>query len=143
MVDRTLILRKISELDEYLGQLQEYRSLTAGKYLGDWKTQRIVERTLQMAIETCLDVASHLVSDRGWRTPDGYADTFRVLAENKAIGKSLLPKLERMAGFRNVVVHRYDRIDAAIVVDLLKKHLVDFVAFETAVIKVLNRERDG
>jgi len=141
VVDRTLLLRKISELDEYVGQLQEYRDLTARKYLGDWKTQRIVERTLQMAIETCLDIASHLVSDRGWRAPEGYADTFRVLAENKVIGKGLLPKLERMAGFRNVVVHHYDRVDATIVVDLLKKHLVDFVAFEQAIIKVLKRER--
>jgi uncharacterized protein YutE (UPF0331/DUF86 family) len=137
MVDRTLILRKFSELDEYLGQLQEYQNLTARKYHGDWKTQRIVDRTLQMAIETCLDIASHLVSDRGWRTPDGYADTFRVLAENKVIGRGLLPKLERMAGFRNVIVHHYDRVDAAIVVDLLQKHLTDFVAFQKAIIKGL------
>lgn len=94
-----------------------------------------------MAIETCLDIAGHIVSDRGWRTPDGYADTFRVLAENKAIGRSLLPKLERMAGFRNVGVHHYDKVDATIVVDLLQKHLVDFVAFEKAIINVLKRER--
>jgi uncharacterized protein YutE (UPF0331/DUF86 family) len=31
----------------------------------DWKTQRIVDRTLQIAIEACLDVASHVVADRG------------------------------------------------------------------------------
>jgi uncharacterized protein YutE (UPF0331/DUF86 family) len=90
-----------------------------------------------MAIETCLDIAGHIVSDRGWRTPEGYADTFRVLAENKALGKGLLPRLERMAGFRNIVVHHYDKVDAAIVVGLLNKRLKDFEAFKKAVLRLL------
>lgn len=137
MVDRVLILRKIGELDEYLTQLREYRGLSVRKYASDWRTQRIVERTLQMAIETCLDVAGHLVSDRGWRTPDGYADTFRVLAENKVIGSGLLRRLEKMAGFRNVVVHRYDKVDAEIVVDILHKRLGDFEALKKAILRLL------
>lgn len=137
MVDTTLLLRKISELDEYVDQLQEYRTVSVRRYAADWKTQRIVERTLQMAIETCLDLAGHIVSDQGWRAPDGYADLFKVLAEKKAIGKALLPRLEKMARFRNVIVHRYDRVDAAIVVEILKKHVQDFTAFKKAVLKLI------
>lgn len=137
MVDRALLLRKISELDEYLGQLQEYRDLTVKKYAADWKTQRIVERTLQMAIEICLDIAGHVVSDQEWRTPESNADTFKVLAENKAISKVLFPKLESMARFRNVVVHHYDKIDAEIVVDILRTHLKDFGAFKKAILRAL------
>lgn len=44
MVDRTLLLRKLSELDEYMGQLREYHGLSARKYRADWRTLRIVER---------------------------------------------------------------------------------------------------
>ena len=48
MVDKTLILRKLSTLDEYLKQIGEYAFITVQAYADDWKTQRIVERTLQM-----------------------------------------------------------------------------------------------
>jgi uncharacterized protein YutE (UPF0331/DUF86 family) len=59
MVDETLILRKISELDEYYRQIIEYDNITVAQYSKDWKIQRIIERTLQMMIETCVDTVSH------------------------------------------------------------------------------------
>ena len=51
MVDKPLILRKLTELDEYLKQMGEFSSVTLEEYSRDWKVQRIVERTLQMMIE--------------------------------------------------------------------------------------------
>jgi uncharacterized protein YutE (UPF0331/DUF86 family) len=55
VVDRDLLRRKLAELSEYVTQVSEYRDLTAERYRADWKTQRIVERTLQMAIEACVE----------------------------------------------------------------------------------------
>jgi uncharacterized protein YutE (UPF0331/DUF86 family) len=54
MVDETLILRKLAHLEEYVSQIEEYRSLSVEQYQDDWKLQRIIERTLQMMIETNL-----------------------------------------------------------------------------------------
>jgi len=81
MVDRSLLLRKLSDLSDLSGQMREYRGTTARRYAGDWKTQRIVERTLQMMVETCLDVANHIISDKGYRRSVGYADHFTVPPE--------------------------------------------------------------
>ena len=50
MVDRDLLLRKLADLEQYLSQVSEYRDITVERYRGDWKTQRIVERTLQMPL---------------------------------------------------------------------------------------------
>lgn len=66
LVDKPLILRKLSELDEYLKQMREFSSVTLEEYSRDWKVQRIVERTLQMMTETCADIANHIISDRGY-----------------------------------------------------------------------------
>jgi uncharacterized protein YutE (UPF0331/DUF86 family) len=74
-----LLLRKLAELEEYLRQIKEYANVSAEQYSKDWRIQRIVERTLQMMIETCADIAGHIISDRGYRIPTSYADTFRVL----------------------------------------------------------------
>jgi len=38
-------------------------------------------------------------------------------------------KLKAMKGFRNIVVHRYGRIDDRIAFEILKENLPDFYAF--------------
>ena len=134
MVDRGLVLRKISELAEYQQQLQEFKGITVRQYRDDWKKQRIVERTLQMMIETCLDMANHLIADQGYRVPVSYADIFKVLGENKVLGKKLADRLEKMAKFRNVLVHQYEKIEAETIVGILKKNLGDFGQFRKAVV---------
>lgn len=72
------------------------------------------------------------------RLPTGYADTFKVLLENKIINKSLFKRLERMAKFRNVIVHQYEKIDPVIVVSVLHKDLDDFEKYKRAVVKALS-----
>jgi len=140
LVDKDLILRKVSELETYRNQLGEFAGITVDAYRDDWKSQRIVERTLQMMTETCADIAGHMVSDRGMRPPTSYADTFKVLSENKIISADLSLIMEKMAKFRNVVVHQYERADAEIVVLILKKHLDDFDRFRDGVVLCLKQK---
>jgi uncharacterized protein YutE (UPF0331/DUF86 family) len=142
LVDKSLILRKISELETYLVQIHEFSGTTVQDYIGDWKTQRIVERTLHMMIETCTDIAGHLVSDRGMRVPTGYADTFRVLMENKIISPELCGSMEKMAKFRNIVVHQYERVDAAIVIAILTRYLDDFERYKEKILVYLGNRAD-
>ena len=137
MVDKTLILRKLAELEEYLGQIKEYASITVNRYSKDWKSQRVVERTLQMMIEICADIAGHIISDKGYRVPATYADTFRVLYENGILNKDLFETMEQMATFRNIIVHHYDKIDTEIVIGILQKDLKDFSAYKDAIINIL------
>ena len=137
MVDKHLILRKLSTLDEYLKQIDEYSDISLKDYAADWKVQRIVERTLQMMIETCLDVSGHIISDEKLRVPETYADMFRILVENGVLKGLQLEALEKMAKFRNIIVHDYEKIDAEIVLGILQKNLNDFETFKTAIIDYL------
>jgi uncharacterized protein YutE (UPF0331/DUF86 family) len=138
LVDKPLILRKLTELDEYLKQMKEFSSVTLEEYSRDWKVQRIVERTLQMMIETCADIANHIISDRGYRTPDNYGDTFRVLHENGVFKNDLFEIMLKMARFRNIVVHQYDKVDEAIVIGILRNNLNNFTAYRDAILKILD-----
>ena len=142
MLDKALLMRKLSELEEYLGQVREYKNITVAEYSKDWKTQRIVERTLQMMIETCVDIAGHVISDMGYRVPKTYADTFEVLHEKDILGEELLKTMEKMSKFRNVVVHDYDKVDAGIVVTILEKHLDDFLQYKDVIVAFLKKIRE-
>jgi len=138
LVDKLLIGRKLTQLDTYLTQIREFSKVSITAYKSDWKMQRIVERTLQMLIELCIDIANHIISDEGMRLPSGYADTFTVLMEKKVIHRNLFKTMDKMAKFRNVVVHQYEKIDPAIVVSILHNNLKDFENYKKTIIKYLS-----
>jgi uncharacterized protein YutE (UPF0331/DUF86 family) len=139
MVDEMLILRKLSELDEYYQQIKEFETISVADYAGSWKAQRIVERTLQMMIESCVDIAGHIISDQGFRIPKSYADTFSVLHENSILVDRLHLSLKKMAQFRNIIVHQYDKIDSEIVIGILQRDINDFIAYKEAIINYLKK----
>ena len=143
MVDKKLILRKLSMLEQHLQEIEEYAGISIAEYSENWKTQRIVERTLQMMIEICLDIASHIISDKKYRVPESYADMFVVLHERKLIEKPLLDALAKMAKFRNVVVHHYDKIDPSIVIGVLHHNLDDFNCYKETIVSFLKDESDN
>ena len=141
MVNETLILRKLSELEQYFGQVTEFKEITVNAYENDWKLQRIIERTLQMMIETCADIAGHIISDNNFRIPDSYADTFKVLSENRIIPEDLCQTMVQISKFRNIIVHHYDRVDAEIVVGILRKRLDDFNSYKKSIIGYLHPQK--
>jgi len=47
--------------------------------------------------------------------------------------------MEKMAKFRNIVVHHYDKVDAVIVVNILKRYLGDFRDYRNAIVAVLKK----
>ncbi len=135
MVDTVLVGRKLADMDTYLEQLREYAKLSLSQYRKDWKTQRVIERTLQILIESCIDIANHLISDGTMRMPGSYAETFRILRENKIITKSLCTRMEKIVKFRNILVHQYENIDPSIVISILRTNLSDFEKFKKEVVK--------
>lgn len=53
------------------------------------------------------------------------------------VDKTLLDALVKMAKFRNVIVHHYDRVDPALVVGILQNNLDDFNHYKDAVVSFL------
>jgi uncharacterized protein YutE (UPF0331/DUF86 family) len=137
VVDRDLILRKVAELERYLHDLSEYRTLDLDGYLQNWKTQRIVERTLHLAIEVCMDVADHIVADRGLPVPETASGAFIALGDAGMFDRELASSLARMVGFRNILVHDYARLDPQVVLRVLKTDLKDFERFRDAVVRLV------
>jgi len=137
LLDKNLILRKLSELEDYQSQLQEYKNITVNAYINDWKVQRIIERTLQLLIEICVDICHHLISAKKYRIPTSYSDTFLVLFEQQIFDEMLTERFQKMSRFRNILVHNYEKVDPEIVIPLLKNNLNDFTLFRNAILEIL------
>ncbi|HEY3426972.1 MAG TPA: DUF86 domain-containing protein [Negativicutes bacterium] len=132
MVDILVLKQKMSQLAEYLVDLQELKNdseLTWIQFKSDKKIRRYTERTLHLAIECCLDIGGHIIADEGFREPRNNRDIFLVLCENEIIAEESLVPLQRMAQFRNILVHDYAKLDADIVYSIIEKHLLDIICF--------------
>ena len=126
--DRLQFLRNETR---YLKSERDQTSFQA--YAANMRLRKAVERSLQLAIESCIDVGRRLIAVNGYRDPQNYQDVFAVLAEENIIPAKLLSTLQDMSRFRNLLVHDYARIDDAVVFDILSSHLADFEAFADAI----------
>jgi uncharacterized protein YutE (UPF0331/DUF86 family) len=136
ILERLLLLRdQVAYLKHERDALHTFR-----EYQDNKRLRKAVERSLQVAVEVCLDIGRRIIALEGFRYPENNQDVFRVLAEEGVVPADLLPTLLDMARFRNLIVHNYARIDDARVYGILKKRLGDFGTFAEVVRAYLEGE---
>jgi uncharacterized protein YutE (UPF0331/DUF86 family) len=143
MVDTELISRKISNLLNYISELEAADDITWNTYTQDARARAFVERYLHLAIEEILDISNHFVSFYSWREPAGYRDLFLILSEQGVIPPEKLVTLQNMASFRNMLVHRYEKIDIELVYSIFKKRLPDFHEYVRLIENWIKRHPDS
>ena len=126
-------------LNGYLRDLRSLQDVDPQTYQDNLLIRRTVERTLQLAAQSSLDIGQHIIAREGFRTPDDNSDVFAVLGEEGIIPEALRPELVQMARFRNLIVHDYARIDDRIVYAVLKERLTVFDRYAQAVVDYLDR----
>lgn len=127
MTDQELLAKKLAEIETYVRQLRELAR--PERIAVDVREERFVLYTLQVAIQACLDVASHIVSDERLGEPRTNRDLFDLLVRAGWLPSELAKPLAGMARFRNVVVHGYVAVDLAIVRDVMEERLGDLETF--------------
>lgn len=131
MTDRDLVSKKLAQIENCV---QELRTLARPEEIpNDVREERFVEHTLQIAIQAAIDVATHVVSDERLGEPRTNRELFDLLKRYGWISTSLADSLQKMAGFRNILVHGYDAVDLGIVQDILANHLNDLLDFVSAI----------
>ncbi len=134
MVDASLILRKISRVRNNLSRLREKEKISLKSFKEDLDIQDIVLHNLQLAIQGCIDIGSHIISDEGWGIAGSLSEIFYILQEKGVIRGDLTEKMVSVVGFRNILIHEYDEISLNIVHDILQNHLIDIDEFLLSVV---------
>ena len=127
-------------MSEYKNDLLELKEIDYQRFAKEKLIYRSVERTLQIAIEACLDIGQRIIAEEGFRAPENYRDVFAVLNEAGILPDDLLPALSNMVGFRNLIVHDYARVDLAAVYGILQGHLGDFDRFARAITEYIDAQ---
>ncbi|MGM0603679.1 MAG: type VII toxin-antitoxin system HepT family RNase toxin [Bacillota bacterium] len=127
MVDVEIVREKLIHLEEYINDLDEYRDLEFEKLAADKILFRYLERTLHLAVESVLDIGSHIISDERLGNPKFNSEIIEILADNNII-KENADDYIRMAKFRNIIVHDYAEIDPEILLRIIKENISDLKA---------------
>jgi uncharacterized protein YutE (UPF0331/DUF86 family) len=123
-------VRKItSEVLSALQRLEELGKLSEAEFAADPHKVGSAKYNLIVAIEGTVDLSNHIISKNGFRTPEDYADTFRVMEEKGVFDAEFTGSLIQMARFRNRLVHIYWDIDDAEIYRIIQTRLQDIRRF--------------
>lgn len=133
-----ILFGKLQSLEETLNELRSLGQVTSAQLQQDWRTRRAIERDLQVAVEAMIDICQRIIALHQQAPAATSAQAVErcvqlgVLSDNAAFVK--------MVQFRNFVVHRYERIDVDILVDIVNHRLADFDAFRDEVLRFCKHE---
>lgn len=114
------LVERLSELRRHLDHLREIRPRVAGRAAleRDLSLHNDVLFSLLTVCQLVIDVAGDLAARRGDRFED-YTEAVRSLARDPRFPAELVLKLERLPGFRNVLIHEYVALDLDRVLEAL------------------------
>lgn len=139
-LEREVIEGKFDIIDRNLRFLEEIKTLSSDQFVESYKDIQAAKYSLLEIMEACIDIANYIISVKGFRRAEEYSEMFKVLKEERIIGKELATKLEDMARFRNLLVHRYGEVDNKRVLEIIKRNLKDIEEFEKEIEKFIKEE---
>jgi uncharacterized protein YutE (UPF0331/DUF86 family) len=120
-VEEGIIRRKLAAIVENLKALEPIALMTQAEYLEDLYKRKATERLLQELIEAAIDINTYLVVQTGRAAPDDYYESFIKAGALRIISSDLAEKLAPSAGLRNRLVHEYNMLEHAVVLDAVRK----------------------
>jgi uncharacterized protein YutE (UPF0331/DUF86 family) len=129
LVDRKLITAKLVELADRVARARAHEKASARELAADRDALDLVAFNLMLAVQSCVDLASHLIADEGWLPAGTLAEGFVRLSDHGVISPSTRDALVRAVGLRNVVAHGYAGVDPALVHAAVTTGTYDLDAF--------------
>lgn len=136
--DRNRVLSKLDEMETYLNELKGILP-NEKEYLGNLVKRRACEKTIELAIETMIDTAAIIVSSERFGLPTDEENIMDILVRRKVITPDIGERIKDMKGFRNILVHKYGRIDDKLVYEFLTNNLNDLDEFRNQINEYLQK----
>lgn len=139
-VDTEVVDARLRELSRRLRRVEARQPASLKALAADEDLQDILARNLEVAIQTCIDVAFHLCGAHGM-VPTTAAEAFAELAKRGLIERRLAGRLQLAVGFRNVLAHEYTDVDWRIVMRVMRAGTRDLAAFGKSVLGLLDARK--
>ena len=113
MVDVNVISRKLAQLSLRIGKVRMHCPADPEDVAENSDEMDLVSFNLFLAVQACLDLATHLIAEESWEPAATAREALERLQERGVISPKTLGALRGAIGLRNVVAHGYSGVDPA------------------------------
>lgn len=135
MIDKSLIVAKAGKVEAHLRRIKAKRSVKMEEFLNDLDVQESILFNLQMAVQNCIDIAAHIISDDELGVAGSTSEMFYMLQENGYLTPELTEKMVAAVGFRNLAIHEYGKIDLRRVYQIAHQDVDDLEEYLRAIFR--------
>lgn len=135
--DQERMIKLVFQLRQSVERLHSLSKMDQASFTRDPDKLGSAKYHFILAIEACIDICNHVISQNGFRAPEDYSDTFAVMEEVKALDPGFSAELKKMAKVRNRLVHIYWEVDDVQLYEILQTRLDDFKRFLNAMARFL------
>ena len=137
-MDKDVINRKLESLRRCIARITSKMPITPEALRSNYDLQDIIALNLERAVQVCVDIAAHVISETEVPPPSTMAESFARLAELQVLPPQLADSLQKAVAFRNILVHNYTDVNWDVVTDIVTHRLTDFVQFAQAIDRLNN-----
>jgi uncharacterized protein YutE (UPF0331/DUF86 family) len=128
-VNVEMVRDRAREIREGLSKIRTYTAQPDADFFADERNLYTVMHLLLTCIEAAASICNHLLAKTARRSPASYGECFEGLRELGVVDEALASRLVQMARFRNILVHRYWRVEPERIVRYARENLGDFEDF--------------
>lgn len=133
MVDVNVVAFKIGELKDRMDRVRSHCPDRPEDFVADRDALDIVSFNLLLAVQSSLDLASHLISEEKWPPAATARGALETLEAHGVISKETVRSLSDAVGLRNIVAHGYSGVDPRKIHAAAKTGLPDLERFASEV----------
>ncbi len=139
MKTKEKIGRKIKNMQAYVEFLRD-QPADEEELVKNYLLKSAIERNLQLAIESSLDIGEVIISSGNFEKPEDYKSIILTLGKEGILPEKFARRFSEAAKLRNILVHMYTDIDPKQISQILEKNLDDFDKYARYIALYLDKE---
>jgi uncharacterized protein YutE (UPF0331/DUF86 family) len=137
LVDKDLIFAKAGSVKRHVDRIKAKSVADMATFLRDLDRQESIAFNMHLAIQNCMDIAAHIIGEEGLGVPGSAGEMFFLLQENGFLSADLADRMVKAVGFRNLLVHEYEKIDLQRLHQAAEKNVDDLMEYLASVFSKL------
>jgi uncharacterized protein YutE (UPF0331/DUF86 family) len=129
LFNQALIAERIGIIQSSVSRLKKLARTPQEQFCIDEDSVDIAENRLHRALEALFDLGRHLVVKSGAGVPPDYRSVIEKLKEAQILPIEFAQQITGMAGYRNRLIHEYNKVTPEELYEIIQTRLSDFTIF--------------
>jgi uncharacterized protein YutE (UPF0331/DUF86 family) len=121
----------------HLNRVIEKRNVDLDSFIKDIDRQESILFNIQRAVQNCIDIAAHIISEESFGVPGSTTEMLYILEKNGYLDNNLTQKMVKAVGFRNLIIHEYGKIELKQAYEIAQNDINDLNEYLKAIFKKL------